>query len=334
MDNEVKYRAVAHYEPAHDDEIKLEANDSVVILHAYDDGWVLGRNESSSAIGLLPKNFLARVTAPPTAAAQPPPSASVPADSEKLMLRRGSSIFAVQPNQPLPEDDDDENEPTSFPASVAAAASVTPSADGDDLTSWSAPTDPVEISALASLDSKGAPLEPPVVVSAGPSSSAPLATSPAPAPHAPVTAASSSEAEQERLQAAREKFETVNARRALRSKIPANVGALKIAVVGDSGIGKTSLIHNFFALPEVCDKEVLHVSDEIGEVRASTIPSTGLHTSEEPWNLTFVDTPGFGIQMDAMLTIKPIIDYHHRQFITTNGVLAPNAEIPNLVPFL
>ncbi|KAJ3038646.1 hypothetical protein HK097_003107, partial [Rhizophlyctis rosea] len=53
-----KYRAVADYEPQHHDEIKLIQGNNIIILHSYDDGWVLGQNETTNAIGLLPRNFL------------------------------------------------------------------------------------------------------------------------------------------------------------------------------------------------------------------------------------------------------------------------------------
>ncbi|RKO95290.1 hypothetical protein CAUPRSCDRAFT_13000 [Caulochytrium protostelioides] len=53
-----KYIVIAPYVPAHSDEIKLAVGDQIVILHMYDDGWVLGRNDTTSAIGLLPHNFL------------------------------------------------------------------------------------------------------------------------------------------------------------------------------------------------------------------------------------------------------------------------------------
>ncbi len=37
-DKDIKYRAAAEYEPAHDDEIGLAVGDIVFVLHAYDDG--------------------------------------------------------------------------------------------------------------------------------------------------------------------------------------------------------------------------------------------------------------------------------------------------------
>lgn len=51
-------------------------------------------------------------------------------------------------------------------------------------------------------------------------------------------------------------------------------------------------------------------------------------------NVTFVDTPGFGISMDAMETIRPIVDYHLRQFQQTDDIFARDAPIPTLVNFL
>lgn len=58
QEDQQNFRAIAAYAPAHADEIKLSPGDQVVILHAYDDGWVLGRNVTSNSVGLLPRNFL------------------------------------------------------------------------------------------------------------------------------------------------------------------------------------------------------------------------------------------------------------------------------------
>ncbi|KAJ3193383.1 Septin 4, partial [Dinochytrium kinnereticum] len=129
------------------------------------------------------------------------------------------------------------------------------------------------------------------------------------------------------------KLEAINAGRDGRATVASNIGSLKVLVVGDSGIGKSSLIRTFFDCPEIADHDVVPENDgipAIKELRASTIPAAELHTGEEPYNLTFVDSPGFGSFMDAMMIIRPIIDYHVAQFMKTDKVFAKGSVIPNL----
>ncbi|KAJ3087075.1 hypothetical protein HDU96_004629, partial [Phlyctochytrium bullatum] len=69
-----RFVGVCEYIPTQSDEIKLSPGDFVSILFTYEDGWVLGRNESSGAVGLLPRNFLEKesaLTAGQTAARLP-----------------------------------------------------------------------------------------------------------------------------------------------------------------------------------------------------------------------------------------------------------------------
>ncbi|KAJ3224219.1 Cell division control protein 11 [Clydaea vesicula] len=54
-----KYKGTAPYTPSHEDEITLGLSDLVVILHKYDDGWCMAKNETTLETGLLPMNFLA-----------------------------------------------------------------------------------------------------------------------------------------------------------------------------------------------------------------------------------------------------------------------------------
>ncbi|KAJ3137427.1 hypothetical protein HK101_003893, partial [Irineochytrium annulatum] len=99
----------------------------------------------------------------------------------------------------------------------------------------------------------------------------------------------------------------------------------------------TSLISTFFDSKEIVDHDPIPESDgipAIKELRASTIPKDELHTGEEPFNLTFVDSPGFGTFMDAMMIIKPVIDYHTAQFVKTDKVFVKGQVVPNLVKFL
>lgn len=47
-----------------------------------------------------------------------------------------------------------------------------------------------------------------------------------------------------------------------------------------------------------------------------------------------MDTPGFGAQMDAMATIKPVVEYHLQQFEQTDHVFAPDVDSTTLRRFL
>ncbi|KAJ3108460.1 hypothetical protein HDU97_001167 [Phlyctochytrium planicorne] len=141
----------------------------------------------------------------------------------------------------------------------------------------------------------------------------------------------------ERQAEVQKKLDAINAGRDGRARVASNIGSLKVLVVGDSGIGKTSLIQSFFDCPEINEHDDIPPKDgvpAIKELRASTIPPAELHTGEEPYNLTFVDSPGFGTFMDAMMIIRPIIDYHTAQFAKTDKVFVKGTVLPNLVKFL
>ncbi|KAJ1552041.1 hypothetical protein HK405_012902, partial [Cladochytrium tenue] len=143
--------------------------------------------------------------------------------------------------------------------------------------------------------------------------------------------------ERERQDYARARLRSVAASREGRERTPSNIGALRILVVGDSGIGKTGLIESFFRSSDVVDSDPVPVTDgvpEIRELRGSTIPAAELHTGEEPFNLTLVDTPGYGAFMDASMVMKPVVDYLATQFAKTDRVFVKRAAVPNLVKFL
>ncbi|KAI8801369.1 Septin-domain-containing protein [Cladochytrium replicatum] len=126
--------------------------------------------------------------------------------------------------------------------------------------------------------------------------------------------------EEEKLDKAKEKLDALTGARLARAPIPANIGAFKISVCGDSGIGKTSLIHRFMMMDEISEHGPLDSSEKLThELKASTIPADQLHLGEEPMNLTFVDTFGFGATIDAMAAIEPVVAYHVAQFHTTDG---------------
>ncbi|KND04429.1 uncharacterized protein SPPG_00158 [Spizellomyces punctatus DAOM BR117] len=132
----------------------------------------------------------------------------------------------------------------------------------------------------------------------------------------------------------KQKLQHLNASKNARARNPSAVGVLKIAVVGDSGIGKTSLIQNFLSGPEVTASQRIPTTE--GSHTDIILASTSTHPTrtEGNYNLTFVDTPGFGAQMDAMATIKPVVEYHLEQFKVTDQIFVRDIEELNLYRFL
>ncbi|ORY44672.1 hypothetical protein BCR33DRAFT_850206 [Rhizoclosmatium globosum] len=126
-----------------------------------------------------------------------------------------------------------------------------------------------------------------------------------------------------------------------RAQTPSNCGSLKIMVAGDAGIGKTSLIHAFTLSdafvqhgPITSLDNTMSVSPKISELKASTIPPSQLRFGEDPNNITFVDTPGLGSFMDAMMVIKPVVEYVEAQFRPTNTLFSPHIPTQKLVNLL
>ncbi|TPX65769.1 hypothetical protein SpCBS45565_g04963 [Spizellomyces sp. 'palustris'] len=132
----------------------------------------------------------------------------------------------------------------------------------------------------------------------------------------------------------KQKLQLLNASKNARARNPSAVGVLKIAVVGDSGIGKTSLIQNILSGPEVTASQRIPTTE--GSHTDVILASTYTHPTrtEGNYNLTFVDTPGFGAQMDAMATIKPVVEYHLEQFQVTDQIFVRDIEEVNLYRFL
>ncbi|KAJ3182503.1 hypothetical protein HDU85_002601 [Gaertneriomyces sp. JEL0708] len=132
---------------------------------------------------------------------------------------------------------------------------------------------------------------------------------------------------------AKRKLVDISSHKSARARLPQTLGTLRMCVVGDSGIGKTSLIRSFLSGPEVLSAERLpEESNSIYHIHASTCSQPII--PEEPYNLIFVDTPGFGAQMDAMATIKPIVDYHAQQFQRTHQWFVQDVEKTTLRRFL
>ncbi|KAJ1566830.1 Palmitoyl-protein thioesterase 1, partial [Cladochytrium tenue] len=119
----------------------------------------------------------------------------------------------------------------------------------------------------------------------------------------------------------------------------ATIGSLSMMFVGDSGIGKTSLIEAFSKMPHFFENTGLPstpflTTRDISEVRLSSVPHGALFSGEDPYNIKMVDTPGFGAQMDAISTIEPIVQHVLTQFQTTDNVFEKLLDIPNIIRFV
>lgn len=138
---------------------------------------------------------------------------------------------------------------------------------------------------------------------------------------------------------AMKKLELVLKKRLARAVRSANIGTMKILVAGDTGIGKTSIIKTFFQMSEVTaadnlPSQPLQSTPAIVDYRCSTIPPNSLITGEDMYNLTFVDTPGFGSQMDAFLTIEPVVAHQVARFQETDKFFEKFDRIQNVVRFV
>jgi septin family protein len=76
------------------------------------------------------------------------------------------------------------------------------------------------------------------------------------------------------------------------------------------------MVKTLFNFPEIVKVEGFPAVDSTTTTtrcyRASTIPTEAVRLGENQFNLSVVDTPGFGAKMDAMSTINPIVDYHSK----------------------
>ncbi|KAJ3129911.1 hypothetical protein HK098_007665 [Nowakowskiella sp. JEL0407] len=122
-----------------------------------------------------------------------------------------------------------------------------------------------------------------------------------------------------RLEQAKQKLMLDFEVKSQRAPTASNIGTFKIAVVGDSGIGKTSLIDRFLSVSEIVTKEDFDsYNDFIRVIQASTIAEGQARPDEQIMNLVFIDTPGFGSQVNALDTIQPVVEYHSSQFRLTD----------------
>ncbi|KAI8599714.1 Septin-domain-containing protein [Dissophora ornata] len=123
-----------------------------------------------------------------------------------------------------------------------------------------------------------------------------------------------------------------------------NIGYLRLAVVGDSGVGKTSFARQFTeTLPEVLshDWEPLDESDEDYKRTDALVEKFSSTMMEIPWdnmdaddevparNLVFVDTPGYGSVVDARSNFDLFMSYVGQTFEEKNKRISPFTEVSN-----
>ncbi|KAF9345058.1 hypothetical protein BGX34_005064 [Mortierella sp. NVP85] len=122
-----------------------------------------------------------------------------------------------------------------------------------------------------------------------------------------------------------------------------NIGYLRLAVVGDSGVGKTSFARQFTeTLPEVLSHDWEPVKEEEDYTRTpSLIEKFSSTMMEIPWdnmdaddevparNLVFVDTPGYGSVVDAQVNLEQFMMYVSQTFEEKNKRVLPFSEVSN-----
>ncbi|KAF9908005.1 hypothetical protein EC991_010353 [Linnemannia zychae] len=126
-----------------------------------------------------------------------------------------------------------------------------------------------------------------------------------------------------------------------------NIGYLRLAVVGDSGVGKTSFARQFTeTLPEVLshDWEPLsptHSEDDDYKRTEALVEKFSSTMMEIPWdnmdaddevparNLVFVDTPGYGSVVDAQANFDMFMSYIGQTFDEKNKRISPFTEVSN-----
>ncbi|KAJ3190564.1 hypothetical protein HK101_008600 [Irineochytrium annulatum] len=364
IDSLDRYSVIANYAPANPDEIKMSIGQLITIVQSYDDGWVMGRNEHSKQIGLLPRNFLSEHPVPKQQPAGSAAASSLaPPGGEVKAMQRVSSMKKDAPMSKADEARMDavnrggDAPPTyDFPPSSNSTSS---NAAANPSSSYAASTSvniSNRMSSLAVAGSAGSgPVGAPKSVAAQTApfahvTSYPISVIPRPVPTSATSGMASSlldtsivsntavQSVLSKDELAR-KIEDIRKVRAARAKVPANIGSFKITVVGDSGIGKTSLIKKFFTIPEITFTDnfpsfPFPTTPRITDLRASTIPNIALKTGEVANNFTIVDTPGFGSQIDAIATIEPVVNHHVQKFKETDEVFERMEKIPNLVRFL
>ncbi|KAF9349347.1 hypothetical protein BGX34_001845 [Mortierella sp. NVP85] len=129
-----------------------------------------------------------------------------------------------------------------------------------------------------------------------------------------------------------------------------NIGHLRLAVVGDSGVGKTSFARQFVeTLPEVLSHDWAPIKpddddndDDDDYVRTEALTEKFASTMKEiPWdnmdaddevpanNLVFLDTPGYGSVVDARTNFNLFMNYVSQTFEQKNSRISPFIEVSN-----
>ncbi|KAG0230796.1 Septin-type guanine nucleotide-binding (G) domain-containing protein [Mortierella sp. GBAus27b] len=123
-----------------------------------------------------------------------------------------------------------------------------------------------------------------------------------------------------------------------------NIGYLRLAVVGDSGVGKTSFARQFTeTLPEVLshDWEPVNETEEDYPRTQALVEKFSSTMMEIPWdnmdaddevpanNLVFVDTPGYGSVVDAQVNLDEFMGYISQTFEEKNKRVNPFSEVTN-----
>lgn len=134
------------------------------------------------------------------------------------------------------------------------------------------------------------------------------------------------------------KLQLLNEYKAARAKkVAANIGSLKILVVGDTAVGKSSLISGMMNIPEVaelCTDSLDPPNSILTYKKFSTVPVEQLFSHEDRFNITLVDSTGYSAYTDAAKIIRPTVDYLKTQFEFTDKMFVSGMPIPNLIRFL
>ncbi|KAI8591691.1 Septin-domain-containing protein [Geranomyces variabilis] len=313
-----QFIAFAQYTPVHADEIALNVGDVISLVHSYDDGWILGKNLNTIAVGLAPCNFLqphvpGQVSAAAPASAAPAiTTAAVPSAAPTTAPSTVTTVTSSSaPNRTasLVLRSRRTSKASTFEQLVDKLNKDLPPG-GKGIESPGETRPPLPANAVQQRPDVAAPVPPP--------------------PHVePIKKLPS-------LEAVKKRIDDIARDKDSRARKSEDIGRIRIAFAGDSGIGKTTLLRHFLAKPRV-----YHTSPDIStlapveptpfailEYHASTSSSTPTP------NLSLVDTPGFGHVLDAQDVIRPILSHLLAQFRTTDAVFTRQTSSHQLLRFL
>ncbi|KAI9208321.1 Septin-domain-containing protein [Polychytrium aggregatum] len=285
------FKVTRAWSPLSSDELTTAADDLVQKLFEYEDGWAFVLHSETQAFGFHPSGFLQSADGPEE---QDGNAGDLPLLPFKGPLERTISQHRI----------------------LSSA--------------------PTLIENQRNLDSLKSPLSPrPVESHFLPTSAASLGSLLSRLVRVPIPVTD----EPETVHPVALKWKNLNLKRQLRAPLVSQIGNVKIAIVGDLGIGKTTLVKRLFSLPEIYEIEpsTTHILEGAAsgsganapatrELRASTVTSADQIFGESKYNITVIDTPGYGYQTDAMKTILPVLQYHESQFKSTDKLFAPTAQ--------